>query len=366
MLTLLKKNKWRLLLSCILLLAPMGVGLALWNKLPALMAQHWGLDMQANGYGSRTFVVIGMPLIILGAHLLCLLLTALDPRNKEQTRKGIAMVFWIMPALSIFVAAITYTTAFGIMPSLKYLFLFLGALFAIMGNYMPKLRANHTVGIKLPWTVYNEENWQKTHRLTGKLWMVLGVLIMVCAFLPNTVAWIGFVVLLAGGTVVPAVYSYRYYKKQLREGTAEPILRTAKQKRADKIGIAVTAVMLALVAIFVPILMFTGKIAVSYGEEALSVKATFHEEYRITYESITAVEYREDGDLGIRMYGFSSPRLSVGAFQSDELGAYTRYSYTAPAAFVLLSVNGKSVVLGGKDDAATKEIYEKICEKIGK
>ncbi len=362
----LMENKWKLLLSSLLTLAPMLVGVILWDRLPEEMAMHWGMTMgEANGYGARALVVIGMPLILLGVNLLCLAITAADPRNKEQTDKGFGMVFWIMPLTSAFVSAIVYTTAFGMMPSMKYLLLFLGALLAIIGNYMPKLRANHTIGIKLTWTIYNEENWHKTHRLAGKLWLVGGILVMACAFLPGASALIAFAVLLLIMMVVPLVYSYTYYKKQLREGTATPIERTAREKQMTKVGIIVTSVLLTIVLVVVMILMFTGDIDVEYNEENIKIEASYYNDHYVAYDSITDIEYRESGDLGTRVFGYGSPRLSMGGFQNEEFGTYTRYTYTQCDAHVVVIADGHEIVLGGKTAEETRAIYEKLWSIVG-
>ena len=40
----------------------------------------------------------------------------------------------------------------------------MGALLIIIGNYLPKCRQNYTIGIKIPWTLADEDNWNRTHR----------------------------------------------------------------------------------------------------------------------------------------------------------------------------------------------------------
>ena len=91
--------------------------------------------------------------------------------------------------------------------------LFMGALFVIIGNYMPKCKQSYTMGIKLPWTLNDEENWNKTHRMAGFLWVIGGVIIMASAFLGSF--WLFFVVLIPM-VVVPFVYSYTLYKKKTK------------------------------------------------------------------------------------------------------------------------------------------------------
>ena len=83
-------------------------------------------------------------------------------------------------------------------------------LLIVIGNYLPKCRRNKYVGIRLPWTLKSDENWDKTHRLSGYVWM-LGGLIMVI------VTWIGrpqitLIVLLAI-ILIPTVYSFILHRR---------------------------------------------------------------------------------------------------------------------------------------------------------
>ena len=44
-----RKNKGILLLTSIIILLPAAVGLLLWNRLPAMLPTHWGMDGAADG-----------------------------------------------------------------------------------------------------------------------------------------------------------------------------------------------------------------------------------------------------------------------------------------------------------------------------
>lgn len=79
-----------------------------------------------------------------------------------------------------------------------------------------------------------------------------------------------------------------------------------------------------------------------------------------------SVAYREDVHFGIRTNGFGSLRLGMGSFQNDEFGFYTRYCYEGFAECVVIEVGNKMLVVNGKDEAATKEIYETLLEKLKK
>ncbi len=88
----------------------------------------------------------------------------------------------------------------------------MGLLFLILGNYLPKIRQNRTMGIKLPWTLQSEENWTRTHRLSGFLWVLCGLVMIPLSLLRLWSGWL-FGVLLAVMVLIPAVYSYALHRK---------------------------------------------------------------------------------------------------------------------------------------------------------
>ena len=83
----------------------------------------------------------------------------------------------------------------------------------VIGNYLPKTRRNYTIGIRITWTLENDENWRKTHRLAGKIWVLGGLLLLLNAFVQLYVYWIFFLTLLLV-IMIPCVYSYQLSKSE--------------------------------------------------------------------------------------------------------------------------------------------------------
>ena len=83
--------------------------------------------------------------------------------------------------------------------------------------------------------------------------------------------------------------------------------------------------------------------------------------YGSVFDEITSMEYREDFEQGVRTFGVGSARLSVGAFQNTELGAYTRYAYAGNRDCVILTLKeGYPIVISAESDARTRELYEEL------
>lgn len=212
-----KNNKREMLLTSLVCLLPLFAGAALYPRLPETMATHWDFSGNANGWSSRAATVFGLPLFILALHLVCFYA---ESRETKKNRNPVlrTVLLWFCPAVSLLGGAVTLGTGLGYeMPISTVVPVFMGLLFLILGNYLPKIRQNRTMGIKLPWTLASEENWTRTHRVAGFTWVAVGLLMLLSALLrlhEPTVT----VVLLALAVGIPVLYSYLYYRRHEKGG----------------------------------------------------------------------------------------------------------------------------------------------------
>lgn len=209
----LKNNKQNLIVSSLIILLPIIIGIFLWDELPQQMARHWGADGTANGYSSKVVVVFGMPIFMLALHFLCVYLTLKDPKNENQSKKVVRLIWWICPVICIFTEGYIYAFALGKEYDISALcMVLLGLMFVVFGNYFPKMKPNSSIGIRTKWTRNSEKNWYATHRVCSKLWITVGLLFILLGFIPSTVSlWFAAVALIIM-FVFPFAYSYRYHK----------------------------------------------------------------------------------------------------------------------------------------------------------
>ena len=355
-----KNHKFKAIFSSVVILLPILFGLAIWDKLPAQMVSHWGADGTADGFASKGFLVLGMPLILLAVHWLCLLATSLDKKNKLQNKKLVVVIYGMIPAISLVMSGFTYAAALGKAEDAVVLLpLLFGIMFMVLGNYMPKTTRNRTFGLKIKWTMGNDENWYKTHRLAGKLSVIGGVAVLVATPFSFEAAMITMFAAVAVMVIVPTVYSYQIYRRHLAEGIAyEPVI-------SSKAGKVITAVAVPLILAGVAVLMFVGDVSVSYGEKSFQVSASFSGSLTVEYDAVDSLEYREAFSAGNRVMGFGSARLSVGTFQNSEFGSYTLYGYTGGEGCVVVKQGENVLVIVGKTAQETKGIYDALIEKCG-
>ena len=203
-----KANKKTLIITSIVTILPVLIGIICWNRLPDVMATHFGFNNEANGFSSKAFAVFGLPLILLAVLWVGAFVTAHDPKRQNISPKMFSLMLWIAPVSSLVAAATIYPVNLGYELDIAFFSeLLLGLMFIIIGNYLPKARQNYTIGIKIPWTLANEENWNRTHRLAGYLWMICGILMILISltrFVPAE--WLVGIFLIM--VLVPCIYSF--------------------------------------------------------------------------------------------------------------------------------------------------------------
>ena len=362
-----KKNKIKLIIVSLIALLPMLLGV-IGTAVPKEALIAWGIFGDANVITETALFFLIMPPILVALHWLLLFLSSLVEKNQGQNPRLESISIWLMPCISLFICGILFFVALGHSSRIHSAILAMLAItFIFIGNYMPKTTRNLTMGIKIRWALASDENWNATHRFAGKVYVGVGLLCIIGMFLPlGTFLYVLFGVILVA-VFLPVLYSYLFYKKQLAEGRVTP--EAAREGYRDIVknpkAVKLTSIILiAVLAIGLPILMFTGKVETSLGDASISVGATFWGDLELSYDEIDSVEYRENGVGGSRVAGYASAKLLLGTFRNDELGVYTRYTYAKSLPCIVLKAKGKTFVIGEKTAEETKVIYDRILAEI--
>ncbi len=208
-----KENRKTMILTCLLCLLPMALGMYFYKELPDQMPIHWNAEGSVDGYASKALAVFGFPVFFAALEVLMFFVVLNDPKKQNQSEIMRQLGFWSLPVIGLIVY--TATIFFGLgydLPITTIVMLLVGVLFIVVGNYMPKAKQNYTIGIKLPWTLDDTENWNKTHRLAGFLWVIGGIVFLIGAFLPGgEILTIGVALVMV---LVPTGYSYLLYQKK--------------------------------------------------------------------------------------------------------------------------------------------------------
>jgi uncharacterized membrane protein len=203
-----------------ILLAVIGVlmSLAVYSRLPDTIAVHWDLDGNPNGWLPRAIGAFFAPVFLLVLWGLMRLAPRLDPREENYRRFGEAYETMIASVLLLVLAthAIMLAIALGHhVPVGRLVPALVGALFVVIGNVMPRLRANWWIGVRTPWTLSSDRVWARTHRLAGYS-MTIGGLVMIVGglVLPATLGAPVVVGAAVASVFAPAVYSYLTWRRE--------------------------------------------------------------------------------------------------------------------------------------------------------
>jgi uncharacterized membrane protein len=189
-----------------------------WGRLPAgaQIPVHFDATGTPDRYGGRFEGLLLMPLISIGLLAMFAVIPRVEPRRQHllQSSKAYFAVWMATMVVLAGVHAAAVLTALDYEVNITMVVLgLIGVMFVVIGNYLGKVRSNFLMGVRTPWTLTSDLSWNKTHRLAGRLFILLGVVIVAAAFLddPVVLIWVvlgGVLALLA----VTVVYSYLVWK----------------------------------------------------------------------------------------------------------------------------------------------------------
>jgi uncharacterized membrane protein len=190
-----------------------------WTQLPAdaRIPIHWGVDGQPDGYADKVVGLWLLPVVTAAVAVVLALVPRIEPRrsNLERSGKPYAAT-WIGVVLLLgLVHLLAVAVALGATLDLTRIVLAAaGVLFVVIGNYLPKVRPNFLLGIRTPWTLTSDLAWARTHRLGGRLMLLLGVALAAVAILGIDLALTSSVLIagIAGLVAVLFVYSYLVWR----------------------------------------------------------------------------------------------------------------------------------------------------------
>lgn len=200
-------------LTTVICLLPILAGLALYSRLPEQVPTHFDFSGNPNGWSSRPFAVFGLPCLMAALNMFLHISLLRDPKRANMSAALKTISRWVIPALSVLSCGLILTAAMGYPSHVETVIpLLVGILFLLVGNYLPKTKQSYTMGIRLPWTLESEENWNRTHRLAGFLWVAAGALFILVTLLHLWNRWLLTLLLLAV-IFVPVLYSYALHRK---------------------------------------------------------------------------------------------------------------------------------------------------------
>jgi uncharacterized membrane protein len=161
-----------------------------WLTLPegAAVPVHWDAAGRVDGYASPAFGLLHTPVLFAGLLGLFTWLPSLEPRRRHllASRGPYLRAFVVLAVLMLLVHGLIVATALGMEPSVERILpAALGGVLVVIGNDFGKVRSNFFFGVRTPWTLSSDYAWRRTHRLAGRVFVGLGLLMMLTPLLPD-------------------------------------------------------------------------------------------------------------------------------------------------------------------------------------
>ncbi len=172
----------RLIIPVSIILLAFFIGIYIYPQMPERMASHWNAEGRVDGYMSKTLALSLMPLFSLGLYLLSILIPKIDPMKENIERfRGyydnfiivlIGFLFYVHIAMISWNLGFGFNMVYALTPAFSVLFYYCGVL-------MENAKRNWFIGFRTPWTLSDDEVWDKTHRVGGKLFKLCALLTLV-------------------------------------------------------------------------------------------------------------------------------------------------------------------------------------------
>jgi uncharacterized membrane protein len=183
--------------------------------LPGRMAIHFTAEGTPDSYLDRTYAVALLPVLEVAIIGMYALLPRIDPLGENiadfEKYYDLAAVVTVAILAYVHVAVLGYNLGyeFGMGQVVAPLLAVVGFVF---GTVVENAKQNWFVGIRTPWTLSDEEVWNRTHERSGILFKIAGLVALLAVPFPQYFELLA-IVPLALAAFIPSVYSYVLYRR---------------------------------------------------------------------------------------------------------------------------------------------------------
>ena len=203
------------IISLLIIMISFIIGISFYSLLPDKVASHWNAKGEVDGYMSKFGGLFLMPVISLVLLLLFIIIPKIDPlkHNIEKFRKYFDGFIVLMMLFLFYLYILTILWNIGVRFNFVHLLVpIFSIFFYYCGILIQKAQRNWFIGIRTPWTLSNEEVWNKTHKIGGKLFKIAGIISLIGILLPEYALFFVICPLIIA-SLFPVIYSYFAYQK---------------------------------------------------------------------------------------------------------------------------------------------------------
>lgn len=221
----------------IIALLPLVITAAVLPVMPETVPMHYNAEGAVDRMGSRYELLLMPLMIVLIAVVSALVMRHYAKRGEgpDDDRDAIAARTNLktLQIISVAVPAIFGVLQLGILYMtyrnanaqdvavnsdliVRLTSILIGILCIVMGNFMPKTAINNLFGVRMTWSMYNENTWRRCNRFGGIVFVITGLLLIVTAAFVSAKA----IALLMTGYLVAdlaviMIYAYKVYREEI-------------------------------------------------------------------------------------------------------------------------------------------------------
>lgn len=167
-----------IVITTIICLLPIILGIVFWNSLPSQIPTKYGINDEAKQLAPKWVTVFLLPLLL--AFVNCIIDIVVMKQKKNISKNELIFLISIIPVIAVVAGTLMIIKPLGFSVKASQIILPLcGIIFVFSGNYIPKTKQNNAIGLRFPWMLKNEDVWNKTNNIVGKIWVFLGCIILI-------------------------------------------------------------------------------------------------------------------------------------------------------------------------------------------
>lgn len=193
------------------------ISIVTYPYLPDQVPTHWNIHGEVDDYSSKLFQALLLPGMLIFIYLIFILPKKIDPKKENFKKFGSSYYIIMIATMLLFniIQVITTLVALGYSIDMPMVIrIVVGVLLVVIGNYLPRARQNFFMGVRTPWTLSSEKVWDRTHRLSSKVFVIVGIIMTLSVFLPTVIQAYFVIAMIVILAIVPIVSSYIFYRQE--------------------------------------------------------------------------------------------------------------------------------------------------------
>ena len=181
-----------------------------------LMPYHFGADGQADGWAGREAIgggIGGLALLtaVFAGGMGIAAARAEEAAGARSLRLGQVLILTTFLALSVFAAAASLSGLTSLAAAIPMAGL--SAIFLLVGAPLGRVGPNRFVGIRTPWSYKSRLAWDRSNRLAGRLFFLIGLVgLAVAPIAPQPLGYLVLIGAVALAAVLSALESWRVWR----------------------------------------------------------------------------------------------------------------------------------------------------------